>query len=283
MKNYSFKSLNALLFIAAFGVIGIVNGTTLAAPPPAAPNLSVLTWQGSATPLVESPYQYTTRVKNIGNQTAQNVTVTVDFPLTATSPTRYILGKLTGVQTSQGTCSVTSNKIICAVGNIGNNQTRHISFNFEFQVATTPPTFKTTASTQSANEQNPANNTLSFTPVVRYPNNVITGGRYLVTSCTGTALTSFYECELFPSSQQSFEMDLVLPGNTISIPIAPTYTGMWNQNSLPLNKTLHFTIDGGSGTEVIFNGFATSSTCFEGITTFPQSSNYNAAYRVCEQ
>lgn len=282
MRNYSFKSFKALLFIAAFGVIGIVNGTTLAAPPPA-PNLSVLTWLGSSTPLVESPYQYTTRVKNIGNQTAQSVTITVELPLTATSPTRHILGKLTGVQASSGTCSIVSNKIVCNVGNIGNNQTRQVGFTFEFQVATTAPTLKTTATTLSGNEQNPANNTLSFTPAVRYPNNVITGGRYLVTSCSGTGLTSFYECELYPSSQQSFEMDLVLPGNTISIPIAPTYTGMWDQNSLPLDKTLHFTIDGGSGTEAEFNGFATSSTCFEGITTFPQSSTYNAAYRVCEQ
>ncbi len=281
MKNYCFKSLNALLFIAAFGVIGIVNSTTRAAPPPA-PNLSVLTWQGSSTPLIESPYQYTTRVKNIGNQTAQSVTITVEFPLTATSPTRHILGKLSGVQTSSGTCSIVSNKVVCNVGSLGNNQTKQVSFTFEFQVATTAPTLKTTATTTSANEQNASNNTLSFTPAVRYPDNVITGDRYLVTSCTGTGLTSFYECELFPSSQQSFEMDMI-SGGTISIPVAPTYTGIWDQNSLPLNKTLHFTIDGGSGTEADFNGFATSSTCFEGITVFPQNSNYNAAYRVCEQ
>lgn len=281
MKSYSIKSFSALLFIAAFGVIGIVNSTTLAAPPPR-PDLSVQTWQGSSTPLVESPYQYTTRVKNIGNQTAQNVTVTVEFPLTATSPTRHILGKLSGVQPSSGTCSIVSNRIVCNVGSIGNNQTKQVSFTVEFQVATTAPTLKTTATTTSTNEQNAGNNTLSFTPAVRYPDNVIIGGRYLVTSCTGTALTSFYECELYPSSQQSFEMDLI-SGGTIGIPIAPTYTGIWDQNSLPLNKTLHFTIDGGTGTEADFNGFATNGSCFEGITIFPQNSNYNAAYRVCEQ
>lgn len=278
MKNLVSKSVTALsLFMA---LVSFGSASAIAAPP--APNLSVLAWQGSATPLVESPYQYTTRVKNIGNQTAQNVVVTVEFPLTNTSPTRYILGKLTSVSASSGTCSTAGNKITCNVGSIGNNQTRSVTFTFEFQVATTIPTLKTTATTTSQNEQNPGNNTLSFTPTLRYPDNVITGGSYLVTLCSGTSLTSFYECELFQSSQQTFTMDLI-SGGTITIPQAPGYFGFWDQNNLPLNKTLHFTIESGTGTEAEFNGFAVSSTCFEGITNFPGNTGYNAPYRVCEQ
>ncbi|MBK6749640.1 MAG: hypothetical protein KA956_08390 [Pyrinomonadaceae bacterium] len=277
MKNFSLKSFAALSLLTIVTVFGAANAAAAQAP-----NLEVMTWQGNATPLVESPYTYTTRVKNVGNRTANNVTLTVEFPLTNTSPNRHILGKLTGVQTPQGTCSVVSNKIVCNFGNMNNNQIRQVSFTFEFQVATTAPTLKSTATTTSTNEANAANNTRSFTPAVRYPDNVISSGNYLVTSCSGTNLTSFYECELYPSSQQSFDMDLNL-GGTISIQQAPTYTGLWDQNGLPANKTLHFTIDGGMGTEVIFNGFATSGSCFEGIATFPQSPNYNAAYRVCEQ
>lgn len=277
MKNFSLKSFAALSLLTLVTVFGAVNAAAAQAP-----NLEVMTWQGSATPLVESPYQYTSRVKNVGNQPAQGVIMTVEFPLTNTSPNRHILGKLTGIQASGGTCSVVSNKIVCNFGTLGNNQVKFVRFNFEFQVATTAPTFKSTATTTSTNEVTPANNTRSVTPAVRYPNNIITSGNYIVTSCTGTNLTSFYECELYPSSQQSFDMDLNL-GGTISIQQAPTYFGFWDQNGLPANKTLHFTIDGGSGTEVEFNGFATSGACFEGITTFPQSSNYNAAYRVCEQ
>jgi len=268
------------IFALSFLFIATAFGTTVMAAQ--APNLEVMTWQGNATPLVESPYTYTTRVKNIGNKTANSVTLTVEFPLTNTSPNRHILGKLSSVQTSQGTCSVVSNKIVCNFGNMGNNQTRQVSFTFEFQVATTAPTMKSSVTTTSNNEVNAANNTRSFTPAVRYPDNIITSGNYVVTSCSGTNLTSFYECELYPSSQQSFDMDLNL-GGTISIQQAPGYTGLWDQSSQPFNKTLHFTIDGGTGTEVIFNGFATSGACFEGIATFPQSSNYNAAYRVCEQ
>ncbi len=279
MKNLVSKSIIALSLLMALVSFG--TASSLAAPPPA-PNLEVLPWQGSSTPIVESPYQYTTRVKNVGNQTAQNVTVTVEFPLTNTSPNRYILGKLSSVSASVGTCSTAGNKITCNIGNLGNNQTRSVTFTFEFQVATTAATLKTTASTLSTNEQNPNNNKLSFTPTLRYPDNIISGGTYLVTSCTGRGLTSFYECELSPGSTQTFVMDL-LPGGTLTIPQAPGYGGFWDQNTAPLNKTLHFTIDDGSVTEAEFNGFAVSGTCFEGITIFPGSPTYNSAYRVCEQ
>lgn len=269
-------ALSFLFIVTAFGATAAI-----AAPP--APNLEVMTWQGNATPLVESPYQYTSRVQNIGNRTANGVIMTIEFPLTNTSPTRHILGKLTGVQTPQGTCSVVSNKIVCNFGNIGANQSRQVSFTFEFQVATTVPTITSSVTTTSTNEVNPTNNLRSFTPAIAYPDNVVGQGTFLVSSCTGTNLTSFYECELFPSSIQSvlsLEFNL---GGTLGVTGYPTYTGFWDQNSLPLNKTLHFTIDGGTGTEVEFNGFASSGACFKGITTFPQNPNYNSAYRVCRQ
>jgi hypothetical protein len=280
MKTIVLKGLTALSLLTT--MFAFAPTSAVAAPPPPAPNLNVLAWQGNATPMVESPYQYTTRVRNIGNQTAQNVTITVEFPLVGTSPSNHILGKLTSYSSSSGTCSVVSQKLVCNVGSLGNNQIKSVSFTFEHQVATVAPFFKTTAATTSTNEQNLANNTLQFNPTLTYPDNVITGGSYLVTLCTGTNLTSFYACELYPSSQQTFSMDMN-SGGTISIPTEPLYFGLWDQNNLPLNKTLHFTIDGPSGTEAEFNGFATSSTCFEGITTFPQNTEYNSAYKVCAQ
>lgn len=277
MKTVTSKSVFALSLL-----LMVMSLTTVAASAQPAPNLNVLSWQGSASPTVESPYQYTTRVRNIGNQTAQNVKITVEFPLTNTSPTQHILGKLTSYSASSGTCSIVAQKLVCNVGNIGNNQTKSVTFTFEFQVATTAPVFKTIATTTSTNEQNPNNNQRSFAPTLNYPTNVVSGGSYLVTLCTGTNLSSFYECELYPSSQQTFTLDLN-SGGTLSIPNEPLYSGFWDQNTPPLNKTLHFTIDGPSGTEAEFNGFASSSTCFKGITTFPQNSAYNSAYRVCAQ
>ncbi|MBX7055331.1 MAG: DUF11 domain-containing protein [Pyrinomonadaceae bacterium] len=278
MKNLVSRSVFALSLLSGIVIFGSIS---VAAAPPA-PNLSVLAWQGSSSPTVESPYQYSTRVRNIGNQTAQGVTLTVTFPLTNTSPSQFILGKLTSVQTSGGTCSVVANKIQCSFGNLSQNQTRTVTFNFEFQVASTQPTMTTTVASSSLNEKDPYNNLLAFTPSLQYPDNVITAGNYMVTSCTGRGLTSFYECEQFPSSQQSFTAAFDL-GGTIAIPQAPDYNGFWDQNSLPLNKTLHFTIMYGSVTEAEFNGFAVSSTCFEGLTVFPGNTTYNSAYRVCRQ
>lgn len=278
MKNLVSRSVFALSLLSGIVIFGSIS---VAAAPPA-PNLSVLAWQGSSSPTVESPYQYSTRVRNIGNQTAQGVTLTVTFPLTNTSPSQFILGKLTSVQTSGGTCSVVANKIQCSFGNLSQNQTRTVTFNFEFQVASTQPTMTTTVASSSLNEKDPYNNMLAFTPSLQYPDNVITAGNYMVTSCTGRGLTSFYECEQFPSSQQSFTAAFDL-GGTIAIPQAPDYNGFWDQNSLPLNKTLHFTIMYGSVTEAEFNGFAVSSTCFEGLTVFPGNTTYNSAYRVCRQ
>jgi hypothetical protein len=245
----------------------------------AQPNLSVLTWQGPSSPVVESPYQYTARVRNIGNKAADNVRLTVDFPLTNTSPTRHILGKLSGIPAN---CAVSNNKLQCNLGSLAKNQTKTVTFTFELQVATTVSTFTASATTTSLNEADPNNNSATLTPSISYPSNPLTSANVLVTLCSGTNLSSFYECELYPSSQQSFTMTLN-SDNTITIPDAPTYGGMWNQLGQPLDSTLYFAVGENNAVEAEFNGFAVSSTCFEGITTFTNNSGYNAAYRVCEQ
>lgn len=276
MKNLSFPSFVALTIITAIVAIGAT--AAFAAAPPPAPNLDVMPWQGNSTPLVESAYQYTTRVRNIGNQTAQNVTIVVEFPLTNTSPNKYILGKLSGVSASTGTCSTAGNKITCNVGSLTNNQTKSVTFTFEFQVASVAPFMKTSASTSNLNEVDSNNNTRTSYPSVTYPDNAITQGSYIVSSCTGRGLTSFYECEMSPSSIQTrlvLDFDL---GGTVSVNGYPQYMGFWDQAALP-NKSLHFTITG----ELEFNGFASNSNCYKGITTFPSSTVYNSAYRVCRQ
>ena len=268
------KNIFALSFLFLATTFGSL--VTMAAPPPA-PNLEVRPWQGNATPLVESPYQYTVSVKNIGNQAANGVVATVEFPLTNTSPNKYILGKLTAVSAPSGSCLTAGNKIVCNIGNLTANQTKTVTFIFEFQVATTVPTLKATATTISTNEINAANNTLSFTPTLTYPDHIMGQGTYRVSSCTGRGLTSFYECEISSGSIQSLlSLDFNL-GGTVVVTGNPSYMGYWDQNTLP-NKSLHFTIDG----ELEFNGFAVSGNCFKGITTFPGNITYNSAYRVCK-
>lgn len=241
------------------------------------PNLAVQPWVAPSSVLVNSTYQYTARVKNIGNQTAQNVVLTITFPLTNTSPTRYIMGKVTAFPSN---CSITSNKLVCSLGNIGtsnNSNLRQVSFNFEYPVTTQALSLLATATTSSQNEQNANNNFLSVAPNVAHQSMPLTSADVVVSHCTGTNLTSYFECEQAPSSISSFPMQLA-PGGTI-VPPAPGYFGTWSQ---PSNEELQFNIsDGYSG--ATFNGFVANGNCFDGIATFTPASSYNSAYRVCVQ
>lgn len=276
MKKFYFAKSTAWLFTFVFLMFGA--NAVFAAPP--APNLSVLPWQGPTTAMVNTPYQYKVRVKNIGNQMAQSVRVVVDLPLTDTSPTRHILGKITGIQTG---CSIVSRKLQCDLGNLSQNQTKFFTFNFELPVSSKTLTFKATASTTSTNEVDGNNNWLDYTPAINYPTNQITSANVLVSLCTGTTLTSHFECELFPSSIQTFTMRLEQGGTITNLP-DQSYTGSWDQNQTTQTafQQLHFTIsDGFNGAE--FNGFASGSNCFEGITNFIPTSNYLSPYKVCIQ
>ena len=246
------------------------------AAPPAPPNLRVLlTGPGSAQ--VGSPYLYTVNVRNIGGSTASNVSVIVDLPETNTSPQKYILGTLSGIDSR---CQVVTRKLNCQLGNItksGPNQTKIFTFNYAFPVTSQTVEIKATASTTTANETNPANNVASFFPTPAYATNQLTSANVLITSCTGRGLTSFFECELFPSSQQSHIFSL---NADMTVTYEGDYVGNWDQ--FASNQQLHLSLsDGSSGAD--FNGFATTNTCFEGITTFTPTSVYNSAYKVCVQ
>ncbi len=274
MKNLKFLTIVAIsVFVLAAA------GTSVALPPPA-PNLDVMPWIGNTNPQVESTYQYTTTVRNIGNRAAQSVVLTINFPVTNTSPNKYILGKLIGALPTGCTLALPPNrtKVTCNLGNMDPNVVRPITFGFEWQVALGTQTIESVASTASTNEVDGNNNRRSLTPTLTYPDNIVTTGTYAVSSCTGRGLTSYYECEITPSSIQSVLAFDVDSGGTLSVTGYPLYTGIWDQNTL-INKSLHINIP----SQIDYNGFAVSSTCFEGITTFTNNTVYNSAYRVCRQ
>lgn len=257
--------------LLTFGLMAAV--TAMAAPPPPA-DLRVQ-FQGPATAAVYSPYVYTATVRNIGNQRADNVRLVVEFPLTATSPQQYILGTLAGYDTTK--CSIVSLKLQCNLGRVNNNQQTSISFNFTLPISSQTLKLKATASTTS-NEPNQSNNQVDLTPTLAYPTVEITSANVLNSHCTGTGLTSYFECEKFPSSI-SYHTATLEADRTITLP-EPGWTGQWDQPTL---QELHFTYTDNMGSSAEFNGFARSSTCFEGIVTFLPLGNYNSAYRVCIQ
>lgn len=256
--------------ISTLALILLVTGSALASPP----NLNVQQWQAPSVANVNTPYQYRFGVKNTGTQTATGVTLTVDLPVTTTSPQVYLLGKLTGVPTG---CSVVSRKLQCNIGSLGYNQSRFYTFTYELPVANKVLSFTARATTTSTNEQNPGNNLRTITPVLGYPTNQLVSANVLASHCTGTNLSSYFECELFPSSITTHTMTLNA-GGTISLNY-PGWSGTWDQVT---PEQLHFVItDGVDGAE--FYGYAGSSTCFEGITTFIPTSSYMSPYKVCVQ
>lgn len=245
----------------------------MAAPPPPA-DIRVQ-FQGPASAAVYSPYVYTATVRNIGNQRADNVKLVVDLPLTNTSPQQFILGSLAGYDTTK--CSVVALKLQCNLQSLNHNQQKAITFNFTLPISTQTLKLKATGSTTS-NEPNQSNNQIEVMPTLSYPTVEITAADVLNSHCTGTDLTSYFECEKFPSSI-SYHTATLEADRTITLP-EPGWTGQWDQPTL---RELHFIYTDNMGSSAEFNGFARSSTCFEGIVTFLPSTNYNSAYRVCIQ
>jgi uncharacterized repeat protein (TIGR01451 family) len=265
------KNLTLLSFM--FVLIAAATATAHAAPKP---NLRVTMTSPNAISAY-TPYQYSVTVKNIGNAPAANVKVVVDLPETDTSPTKYILGTVSGLGTG---CTIVARKIQCATtGNLGNNQQRVYTFNLALPVSSKVLQIRATGSTTTPNEQDANNNTVTKTPVFNYPANPLTSADVLISMCTGRNLSSFFECELFPSSQQHHVFTLN-PDTTVEV--YGQIVGNWDQ--VAGSNRLHMLMNDGSGTIVEFQGYASNTTCFEGKTTFtPSPSGFMAIYRACVQ
>jgi hypothetical protein len=252
---------------------------------PAPPDLRTTITQAPTTVMPRSPYQFTVNVRNIGNTHAQSAKLVVDFPLTDTSPQVFILGDLSGVLATQG-CSVISRKLNCNLGQINKNTSKNVTFNFAFPISTKTLQIKATASIVSGPaDSNLTNNEVSYVPTFNYPVNQITSANVLVSLCTGTSLTSYFECEKFPSSIQHFNMTLDAGGIITNLPDT-NYIGNWTQNQTTapqLFQELQFTITDGTGSGATFSGFASTTNCFEGMTNFIPTSQYRSPYKVCVQ
>ncbi len=276
MKNYKVKKNISLSFLFVVFVFGLGNAFAL---PPQPPDIRVQV-SGPTTAMVNSPYQYTVNVRNIGGAKANGVTVMVDFPQTNTSPQVYILGQVSAIGNG---CQLVSRRLQCSAGNLNPNAQRNFTFSFSYPVSTKTLEIKATGSSTSTNEANPNNNIASVFPAINYPTNQITAANVTVSLCTGTNLSSYYECELFPSSQQHFTMRLESGGMITDLPDS-NFTGTWTQiqtTNQPFQQ-LQFTLSDGY-TSASFDGYASSTTCFEGKTTFLPTSNYNSQYKVCVQ
>jgi hypothetical protein len=272
MKKQMSLNITVLVYLTVMILVGA--GAASASPPP--PNLRVLL-SGPSSVQVYSPYLFAVNVKNIGGSTAVAVRVIVDLPETATSPQKYVLGTVSGIDPR---CQLVSRKLNCLLGDLtksGTGQTKEFTFNLALPVSTRSLQIKATASTTTAPEADPLNNAATLTPTPAYASNQLASATVLVSRCTGTGLSSFFECALFPDSQThlvwSLNVDLTITYNG-------RFIGTWDQFASP--QQLHFVLTGGSSSAE-FSGFASSNTCFEGLTTFTPQSNYVSPYKVCVQ
>jgi len=228
-----------------------------------------------AAQYVYSPTSYSIRVQNIGNAKANNVALTVTLPLTHTSPSVYVMGTLSAIDTR---CAVSSNKLVCQLGTISNSKETSVTFKLAMPEANEVLKVSAAATTTSS-ETVTSNNSATNLPTQLNYAVTIPGGSYVTNRhCTGTNLTSFFECELFPSSISSHDTILNANGTVTVVADPVNYTGTWSQ---PSPNQLNFQYFENGNLVVDFKGYGSTTTCFEGITLFPNSPNYVSPYKVC--
>lgn len=218
--------------------------------------------------------RYTVTVSNTGNQTANGATVAIQLPQTHTSPTVYTMGTL-GARSAA--CTLSGRTLTCALGNLRKATATSVYFDFALPENTDPLSFTATAATTSS-ESSTTNNTGTLTPALNnYTVSFAAPRTVLNTHCTGTNLTSYYECSLFPSSLSSHEAVFESGGTLSIVGGGGAYTGTWTQASA---DHLAFSLYEYGTLVAEFEGYGVSATCWEGLTTFP-TSTYVSPYRVC--
>lgn len=240
------------------------------------PDLTTTITRTTALPMVESSATYNVRVNNTGTRDASGVNVTITLPQTHTSPGVSVLGTL-GTTTG---CTRSGVTLTCYVGTLRKGNNTSFNVNIAFPENDGPIAINATASTTTLPEISSTNNASTF--AVEQDNYDVlfaaTGFDTTVRHCTGTNLTSFFECELYPSSisthYQTFNAD-----NTLSFPAyGPDYGGVWASDT---PDHLTFTITELGSPTVEFEGWGTPGDCWEGVATFYSTTVYVSPYEVC--
>lgn len=227
-----------------------------------------------ATTAVYDAGRWYVQVSNIGNQHAYNVTLSIQLPVTHTSPSVYVMG-VVGAKSS--TCVTSGTKINCTLGTVNKSTSKTVYFDISLPESAAALTFTSTATTSSqtnySNDIDTDNATLDYDEVVLpgYPTAAI------VDHCTGTSLTAYYECTLFPSSLSSHDHTFE-SGGIISFPSGypATYAGTYTITG----DRLDFEYNDAGTPLLTFTGRGVSANCWEGLATFP-SSSYVSPYSVC--
>ena len=216
-------------------------------------------------------------VDNVGTRHANSVDLEILLPETGTSPTVHVMGDLSNIDAA---CSQVGTTLSCALGRIRKNESVTVSFDIALPASSGPLVIEADATTTTS-ESNTANNIDSVTATLGTIGVSFTAPFDAINKhCTGTSLTSFYECELYPSSITSHEVTFNANGSiTFTNPAAPPgYTGTWSSSAADQLSFTYFN----NGTPVaVFDGVGVDTGCWEGVTDF--LNGWGAPYRVCVQ
>ncbi|MCK6507548.1 DUF11 domain-containing protein [Myxococcota bacterium] len=234
----------------------------------------VTTVTAPAATLVDTDATWTVSVRNTGTKDASAVSLVIALPETNTSPGVYVMGDL---GSASSTCTQVGTTLSCNLGLIKKTKVKSVSFTIALPWNAGDLEVVADASTPTS-ETDFSDNEDSALADVTYPDLVVPApGTAWVDHCTGTGLTSYFECELFPSSISSHEQDFEV-GGTLAFPLyGPEYGGAWWQAT---DDHLAFTVTELGTVIAEFEGNAVDADCFEGLTTFP-GSTYVSPYRVC--
>jgi hypothetical protein len=217
-------------------------------------------------------------VRNVGSKDAASVSFTFDLPATHTSPTVYPMGTVGALPVG---CTRSGTRITCSLGTIKKTKSASRTFSLTLAQSTEPLNLVARATTPTTPvDPTPTNNTANATASLLHHDLPITGPVVVTnTHCTGTGLTSFWECVVSPGSTMTHSVTYEAD-SSITFPAiyGGDYTGTWWQ---PTPKELAFEYYEIGLLAAEFHGWATDNTgCFEGITTFP-GSIYVSAYEIC--
>lgn len=219
---------------------------------------------------------YTVTVGNTGNRNASSVVLTIDLPETNTSPTVHVMGTLASVPAG---CSQSGTRLTCNLGTVNKGTSKNVAFTIALPYSSAPLVFDLAATTTTA-DSNPANNDLSFVATPALYDVPVSAPRDAVNShCTGTNLTSYFECQLYPSSISSFDSVLETDGSITIVGGPPDTWGEWTQTG---SDSLLIEYFDGAGLIGSLDARGVDGDCYEGPMSFPGSS-YVAIYEVCLQ
>lgn len=218
---------------------------------------------------------YEVTVANDGQRHASGVTLTIDLPQTNNQPTQYVMGELGSMDAR---CAPSGLQLVCSLGRIRRGRSSTIWFDIALPESTDDLFVDAFAETTTPGETNLADNDHTVIADLRnYEVSFTSPVGLTIEHCTGTDLTSFFECVCAPSSITSHTTTLESDGS-ITFPY-PGYTGQWWTNG-PEHLAFEYS-DSGSNVVLEFEGFGVSNDCWEGVATFPGNPTYVSPYSVC--